>query len=126
MSLEPDCELTAIPQLQEWDSGRSEGVIVSHPSSFLLQGHWELTFLYLSAFLFGMWLGVTGDKFEHIMAFSLLTILVGGCVYLFGRLATEDLLRENTKLFFSVTLFFALSVCVFHFLRLKIEPPSIM
>jgi hypothetical protein len=121
-----DRDLRDVPHLQEWDACHHPQVIIQRGPSIVPEGHWELAFLYLCALLFSIWLGMTGEKFENIMGFCIMSILVGFSVYFLGRWATDDVLRTNTKHLFSLSVFFAFCVCLFHFLRLKIEPPSIM
>jgi hypothetical protein len=125
MTPDGDCELREVSHLQEWDTCHSAQVSIQHAASIVPEGHWELAFLYLCILLFSIWLGTTGEKFENIMGFSIMSIAVGFSVYFLGRWATDDVLRTNTKHLFSLTVFFAFFVCFFHFLRLKIEPSSI-
>jgi hypothetical protein len=105
-------------ELQEWDANRPGDVPVQTP---FLEGQWEIAFLYFGALLFGIWFGVTAERFENVMGFCTTSVAVGFAAFVAGRLASDDLLRANSRHLFFLTVFFAFSVCLFHFIRLKVE-----
>lgn len=109
-----------MPELKEWEADPPS----AKNAVFNADSQWELTFLYFCVLLFSVWFGIIGQKFENIMSFCMIAVVVGFVIYLAGRTASEPILRENTKQLFGITLFFSFTVCMFHFLRLKIDPPS--
>jgi hypothetical protein len=113
-------------ELQEWDANRPSEVTIQPTPSAFLEGHWELAGLYLGVLFFGMWFGMTGERFEDVMGFCTLSVITGFCIFILGRFGTEDLIRTNTKQILYLSFFFAFSVCVFHFIRLKVDPPNLL
>lgn len=110
---------TDIEHLREWDVEQAPT-----PGHSILRGQWEIGFLYFCVALFGVWVGITGDGFEGVMGVCIPVMGIGLVVVGIGQKASEDLLRDNAKRFFQLTVFFAIVVCVCHFLRLKVDPPS--
>jgi hypothetical protein len=113
-------------ELQEWDASHAGGVPIQASPAPFLEGHWEIAFLYFGALLFGIWFGVTAERFENVMGFCTTCAAVGFAVFVLGSLASDDLLRTNSRHVFFLAVFFAFSVCLFHFIRLKAEPAGLV
>lgn len=115
-----------IQELKECESDQIQLFGVSEYTRFFLsEQHWELTFLYLCVFLFSAWFGVTAKCFEDVMGYCSLAVILSFAIYGLGNFSSEDILKSNTKTVFFLSVFFTISVCTFHFFRLKVDPRSI-
>jgi hypothetical protein len=113
-------------ELQDWDANKPSEVIIQATPPAFLEGHWELAGLWLVALFFGMWFGMTGEDLSEIIGFCALSVSIGFCIFGLGQFGTEELVRTNSKHIFYLSVFFAFSVLVFHFLRRKLESPNLL
>ena len=115
-----------IKELTEFEPDQLQFLGVSEYTRFFLsEQHWELTFLFLCAFLFSAWFGMTAECFEDVMGYCSLAIIISFLMYGLGSFSREEIFKTNTRNVFSLSVFFNISVCTFHFLRLKADPRSI-
>lgn len=123
---EEEDSVQEIKELAECQSNQIQYLGMSEYTRFFLsEQHWELSFLYLCAFLFSAWFGTTAKCFEDVMGYCSLAIIMSSVLFGLGNFSTEEVLKANTKNVFFLSIFFTISVCTFHFFRLKVDPRSI-
>lgn len=118
---------TSQQNLDEWNR-RSAPSPEYHLDSPLVQpeSNWELMFLYFSVFLYAVWFGITAEAFEGLMGLCTVAVFMGFLIMVLGKFIKSDPLASNTRNLFYISIFFSMTSCLFHFIRLKIDPIRIM